>query len=353
MTGLTDSERAVLNDSSLIEEREKWFGILSDLYAGKEDPWLDKYVFRLAGTVPRPADEQMQYTDPERWVIECLKLVAAQQYDHPNRFSPCCVEYPIYGVHFIDRMFGANVYKYAEQWNADFLTTPIGSLKMPDLDTDETWNMAKRAAKAFLDADVKLPLFGLPTLSSALNIIINLYGADALMAMVDEDEKDAVRHDLAVINELIMTLHKWYLDNIPLEQLQPVISWGRTQPHGFGQLCGCSTQLLSGELYAELIAPLDDALLGVYPNGGMIHLCGSHLQHVETFRSMPHLRALQLNDAAAGDLEGYYNGLRDDQILYLNPYSGMTEQKAIEITGGNRLVVVDWGNATERNTHSH
>ena len=45
--------------------------------------------------------------------------------------------------------------------------------------------------------------------------------------------------------------------------------------------------------------PLDDALLGDYPDSGMIHLCGSHGQHIQSFRDMRHLHAVQLNDRAA------------------------------------------------------
>ncbi|MBQ7010437.1 MAG: hypothetical protein IJN63_01925, partial [Clostridia bacterium] len=139
---------------------------------------------------------------------------------------------------------------------------------------------------------------------------------------------------------LIRTLHRWYIDNIPKEQLQPVISWARTQPPGYGQLCGCTTQLLGGDLYREFIADLDDAILGEYENGGMIHLCGSHAQHMETFRNMKNLRSLQLNDRAAEDLALYLDGLRDDQILYVNPCEGMPVEKILDISKGERIVLV-------------
>ena len=91
-------------------------------------------------------------------------------------------------------------------------------------------------------------------------------------------------------------------------------------------------------MYDRLIAPLDDALLGDYPNGGMIHLCGSHTQHIPAFRAMKNLRALQLNDRASHDLKQYLEGLRDDQIIYLAPCKGMTIDQAIEISKGNRIV---------------
>jgi len=154
-------------------------------------------------------------------------------------------------------------------------------------------------------------------------------------------EPEKASHDLSVINRLLCDMHAWYRRNIPAPQLQPVISWMRTQPPGYGQLCGCTTQLVSPDIYREMIWPLDDALLAVYPHGGMIHLCGSHTHLIPEFRNMPHLHAVQLNDRAARDLELYFNGLRNDQILYLNPCKEMTVEEGVRITGGKRLVIAD------------
>jgi hypothetical protein len=92
-------------------------------------------------------------------------------------------------------------------------------------------------------------------------------------------------------------------------------------------------------MYREFCAPLDDAIFQVYPNGGLIHLCGSHRQHIAAWREMASLRAVQLNDRAAEDLEYFYEGLRDDQIIYVNPCPEMTVKRTLEITGGDRTVI--------------
>jgi len=339
MKTLSAYAHAILNDPERIAARELWFSRLTHLFAGKSDPFLDRYVLTLCGICACPDENGVSpYTDPEDWVISCLEFLAKQAENTPDYFCPLCMEYRTYETHFIDRILGGHVYMHSDQWHTDYLKTPIGSLEKPDLEKDESWNFSKRAAKAFLDADVKLPLFGLQILSSPLNILVNLYGEEALIAMFEDE--DAVRHDLGIINDVIRTLHRWYIENIPAEQLQPVISWLRTQPRGFGQLCGCTTQLLGTDLYREFIAPLDDALLGEYQNGGMIHLCGAHAQHIETFASMPHLRAIQINDRACADLELYLDGLRKDQIIYLNPCKEMSAEEAIRLSGGERLVIV-------------
>ena len=55
---------------------------------------------------------------------------------------------------------------------------------------------------------------------------------------------------------------------------------------------------------------------------------------------MNSLRAVQVNDTAADDLEIYFKELRDDQIIYLNPTATMTADRAIQITEGQRIVIV-------------
>jgi hypothetical protein len=71
----------------------------------------------------------------------------------------------------------------------------------------------------------------------------------------------------------------------------------------------------------------------------MMHLCGAHTHLISAFRSMPHLRAIQVNDKAAWNLREYFTELREDQIIYLNQCPGMPLEEALQITGGRRLVL--------------
>jgi len=342
MAVLSPAAHAALNAPARIAERDMWFSRLQNLFEGKSDPYNDSHVFTLNGVFGR-APETLAYKDPEAYIAAMLEDLAGRDSGGAQGFVPYTVSWPIYGVHFVDRIFGADVFYKDGQWNTNYLTTPVGSLQMPDLETDETWQLTKRAARAFAEADVKLPLFGMPTLASSLNIMINLYGQTALIEMLDDE--DAALHDLTVINDLIRTMHRWFRENMPKTQLQPVVPRARTQPPGFGQICGCTTQLISGELYREMIAPLDDAVLGEWQCGGMIHLCGGHTQHIPAFREMKNLRAVQLNDRAAGDLAHYLEGLREDQIIYLCPCAEMPAEEAIRLSGGRRIVLPHTKNA--------
>ena len=92
----------------------------------------------------------------------------------------------------------------------------------------EAWGLAKRIAQAFLNRNVTVPMIATQVIASALNIAVNLYGEEILVAMVKEPE--AAHHDLQIINEVLMEMHRWYRENIPMNQLQPVAIGGRAHP---------------------------------------------------------------------------------------------------------------------------
>ncbi len=333
---LSEKAREILNRPDLIQKRDLWFDRMEKVFRGEYTDWNGQYMLGVDGVVAGiPYDPAI----PAKKRVEAALEAAAQKcaaLENEVYFRPVCVEYPPFGVHYIDKLLGAEVSFYAGQWYNKYLTTPIGSLKMPKLDEEPLWQDSKQVAEAFVEAGVALPLFGLPTIASTLNIAVNLYGENILVAMLEEPE--AAQADLNTINAVLCHIHDWYRRTVPQQLLQPVISWARTQPPGHGQICGCSTHLLSPSLYEEMVAPLDNALLAVYPRGGMIHLCGAHRQHIRVFRDMPALRSVQLNDDAARDLQYYHDGLREDQIIYLNPCEGMSMENAMRITGGRRLI---------------
>jgi hypothetical protein len=335
--------KTILNDPALIRARDQRMDELTAFYRDPNRPHTLSNIPIVCGrSIWWPCilcDEHPEDFPPEAWVKSSLEALAEQASVHlqDRVFCPLSIESSQYGVHYIDRLFGAEIFIREGQIYNRYLKTPIGSLTYPDLEHHPLWIHSKRVLQGFLEADAKLVYFGLPTIASALNIAINLYGQEILCAMLEEPE--AAKHDLAVITELLCDIHRYYRDHLPPEQLQPVVSCFRTQPIGCGQVCGCSTQLISKELYDEFIAPCDEAVLGVYPNPGMIHLCGSHSQHIETFRGMKHLHAVQLNDRAADDLQLYFDGLREDQVIYFTPTPNVSLQDAMRITEGRRLIL--------------
>jgi len=334
---LSGAARRVLNDSALISVRDGWFGRLRRLFDGKDE---SETVFAVNGITGHSGDPSLLYSEPERWVVECLENLAehAEQAENPDIFTPLCIQNGIFGVHYVDSIFGCNVFFEYGQWYSGYLACEVGELPTPDINKSEAWQLTRRVTEAFVGANVKLPVYGLPTIASVLNIAVNMYGERILTAMICEP--GAAAHDLKIINDTLIELHRRMIAMLPADQLQPVIPDGRIQPPGFGQICGCTTQLISPACYGEMIAALDSELLGVYPNGGMMHLCGAHEHHISVFRDMKNLRSVQLNDRASEGLAEYHSGLRPDQIIYLYPCDGMPAEKAVDITRGECLALV-------------
>lgn len=329
---------ACLNAPDLLAVREQHLARLEALFAGErlERACVISGIGGWAACAPE--------TDPVGWVGEALAHLAAQaeRSQDPGVFRPLFLEHWFYGVHFVDAVLGAVVTPTEQEgaggWWTTRLTTPVGTLQPPDLTRNLPWQQALALAAAMRDSGVTVPLFAAQVLSSPLNIAVNLYGEEFLLALALEP--DAARHDLRVITDTLLILTRRLREMLPPAQYQPIWVGGRCQPRGFGQLCGCSTQLLSTEQYRAFIAPLDAEVLSCAPRGGMIHLCGAHTQHLATWRAMPSVRAFQLNDRAADDFAQYFHELRDDQILYLCPTPLMTVERALVISGGRRLVLV-------------
>ena len=329
--------RAILCDPALLQARNRGFARMSALFAGQK---LDR-PFVLYGVNGKGTADL--YVEPEAWLNQALDALAVDTASLDDRtvFRPLFINPWPYGVHFIDRLFGATVYELdgeQDNWQVQMLQSPVGELQPPDMEKSPTWELARRIARAFLEAEVTVPLFAPPVLSSPLNIALNLYGQGFLLAMMVDP--DAAHHDLRVITDVIVSLHRWFQGAIPFGQLQMIATGGRCQPPGYGQICGCSTHLISSALYRDFVAPLDDEVLSLYPNGGMIHLCGSHSQQIPIWREMASLRSVQINDRAAEDLAVYFNQLRVDQVMYVNPCDGMPIERIMQITGGQRVVIV-------------
>ena len=250
------SSLPALNDPSLLDSRAGHFRRLNQLFA--EGHCADG-PFLLDGFCGYGKADA--YLEPELWVQQALEDLAGKisAMADARVFRPAVIEFGPWGVHFVDRIFGAQVHHPEGGWWGDYLDTPIGELRVPDLDHNDTWQLARRLANAFIAAETSVPLFGLPTIANALNIAVNLYGERLFLELYEHP--NAAARDLRIINDLLCQIHRWYLAHIPFQQLQPVVAGWRTQPPGFGQICGCSSHLLSPELYEEFVAPLDDQLL--------------------------------------------------------------------------------------------
>jgi hypothetical protein len=340
---MKDGTCEILNDPNLVAIRDRGLARLEAQFAGRlGEP------FYLHGVSPMLTRVDV---DPIRWLDDTLdylagcgrKILAHGEAD--TVFRPLGLIYNPREVHFVDQLFGADVVNIGTDeepnWQVNYVSHAVGELAPVDLADQPDWQLTMEVARAFVDRNVKAVHFSMPTIASALNIAMSLYGQEFLVAMLADT--NAALRDLRTINDTLVELHRWFIDNIPADQLQPICPDCRYQPPGYGQLCGCSAQLISAEMYAEHIAPLDDELLSLYPHGGMIHICGSHQHHIPTWRKMTSVRAIQFNYPATQYFQDYYDGLRDDQMLYLDRPDDLPLEVMLAGThGGHRCVFVSY-----------
>jgi hypothetical protein len=336
---MNEQSKQILSDPKLVAIRQGWEQRLRELFDGHIfDPPL--YLWGRIWT-----GKTDMYEDPAKRVSEALEEIEEKIGKHRDKitdetiFRPAMVGSALHGVHFTDKIFGADVYELdgrKDNWQVNYLTSAVGTLERPDLETNATWAAAKGFARAFVESGATFPVLQLPTIGSVLNTALNLYGQELLVAMMVDPS--AVHRDLGIINDVTLDIHDWYRENVPFDSLHQVAAVGRYQPPGSGQLCGCSTQLISAEQYIEFVADHDDALLSRYPNGGMIHLCGGHTQHMDTWRKMESLTSLQLNDRASEDLEIYLEKL-PEKVYYVLPCEGMPLARIHELAKHHKIVV--------------
>ncbi|MBM3237768.1 hypothetical protein FJZ31_15880 [Candidatus Poribacteria bacterium] len=192
--------RKILSGLELIEVRETHFTRLKALYAGEK---LEN-EFILQGIHQYTEDDGPNW---EKWLDEALDTLAerAEEANNLNIFRPLVINYNPHGVHFIDYLFGADVFQLeGGGWQVHYLTTPIGALEPPDIEDNDSWQAVTSVTQAFLERNVPAVLFALPTIARVLNRAVNLYGQKLLEAMLLKPE--AARHDLRIINDLLCDL---------------------------------------------------------------------------------------------------------------------------------------------------
>jgi hypothetical protein len=275
----------------------------------------------------------------EPWLKASVDAIEAglEAAAHPVTFRPLMIEFWPLGVHFVDALFGARVYETGDNFWSDPLPGGLADLSPIDVAAHPlvTWAM-EVIARLMGDLPPQVQL-ATPVFASPLNIAVNILGERCLTDLSAPGPGEL--RGMAAITDAIASLHLLARERFPGERLRFYASSGRYAPDGFGHICGCTTQLVGPETYARYVAPLDAQVLAVYPEGGTIHLCGHHTQHIPCWRAMEDLRGVQLNDAAADDFEAYFRGLRDDQIIYIGPTAAMPIDRILSISGGRRIIL--------------
>jgi hypothetical protein len=326
-----------LNDPKFIAMDRKHNQRMEALYAGEDDS-PDLYVLYGTSAGLDLADESLPLE--EKLDTAMTELAdAAERLTDEKTYRPLILNADMFGVHYIDNIFARACFGIETKWGHRANEFEVGSLKPFDLDSDPYWQAAQEATLKFLEYDTPLVRMTPICLANSLNTGMNLYGQSLLMAMYDNPE--GVKNDFQLINDVIVTMNAWYRDNVPPDRLSTIAGGVRLMPSGFGHLDGCSTQMLSPDLYDEFVRDLDDAITSVWPRGAMQHLCGSHTQHLPTWSKLESFKAFQLCDGPNAELDVYYTESRDDQIIYVGPTWRISMERIMDITGGWRVILAD------------
>ena len=101
---ISNKAREILNRPDLIAKRDLWFERMQNVFDSAQSPWNDQYALGVNGICG--VGKHDPYTEPELWVEDCLENIAERYevLENETYFRPLCVEYGIYGVHYIDKM---------------------------------------------------------------------------------------------------------------------------------------------------------------------------------------------------------------------------------------------------------
>lgn len=314
---------------------------LEDLYAGKPVSGLVALNGRMYGHSHGlwGTNDPDPLTQPSAWIDDVLSdMVAnASETTDMKTFKPLLAEFDVFGTHYIDALFGAKVYFHEGQVWSEPLGCDMADITMLELSKNEVFVRSVALARKVVEVSQGRFFISNPVLSCPINIGINIFGDKLLWGLVERP--DAAKHALRIINDVILECMKTFNEIIPFKQHRTGCGNSRYAPDGFGLIDGCATQLVSAKHYSDFFAPLDAELLGAYVNGGMIHLCGAHAQHIPAWRKMKKLRSVQINDRAADDFLLYAKGLRHDQAIYVGPTANTPMSKILEVARTRPVVI--------------
>lgn len=321
----------------LLEVQREHEAALEQLCRGEQPPYVPTFanqVHALPHTGPY---------DAEAWLAEKLNALRenAETLNDPVTYRPFALSLGRFDLHFASAVMGCPVHQGE---TGPVWWTPLPKLGQhmqdfcaPDLDENPLFQEMVGVLRFVAQAtEGRIPI-ELPYVSEPLVAAVDMFGEQFLEAVAAEPE--LAEHVLDQITTTILDMRRRFFQAAPDAPLLAHGFTSRMMPRGCTLLYGCTTHLVSGETYRKHIEERDRQLFRCHADGGCVHLCGQHTQHLDTWRAMPEVKSLQLNNRACDDLETYWRDLRDDQFVILVPSERVSLNDALRITGGRRLVV--------------
>jgi len=281
--------------------------------------------------------------EAEEWLEDKLRHFSenAATYRDEMNWRPFALSLARYDLHFASAVMGSPVFRKEE---GPVWWTPLSQLgvtmedfRAPALDENPLFQEMLRLLKFTVEAtEARIPI-EIPYVSEPLVAAVDLFREDFLAALVVEPE--LAERLLDEISYTILEMRRQFVAAAPGAPLRAHGFTSRIMPRTYTLLYECTTQLVSSEMYRRHVLHRDQELFECHAAGGGIHLCGHHTQHIPAWQAALQVKVIQLNDAAADDLETYWRSLRPDQFIIFMPTAHTTVEDALRITGGRQLVV--------------
>ncbi|MBT3272721.1 MAG: hypothetical protein HN368_06180, partial [Spirochaetales bacterium] len=178
-----------------------------------------------------------------------------------------------------------------------------------------------------------------------LTLAVQIIGYDKLFYWMQEyPEKIHKLMDLLSDTVIAWVKHQKKILGQPMNQCFG--NQGAYVPDGVGVwFSDDDAVIISGELYREFVVPYNEKILKAF-DGGIIHFCGNGNQHIESFKSMEHLRGI--NNFALGDWKSLLElkaGLENKAVIIAcdfthKDYDGYYKKLFVENNMSKRGLVV-------------
>lgn len=279
--------------------------------------------------------------DRQQWLDNQLRAVeinVAEALDSASLFYPIIEMFSLYGTHYMDVLFGADVTWREEQFWSGTVDYPVADIVPPDLAGSDLIEQTLDLARWIKERTGGRFLISMPDVGCPLNIAINLFGERFLMELALAPAN--ARRALDIIATATRRVYESLIEVVGQETVRAHNAYYVYTPHDYAGLSICATQLISAEHFRESVADADDAAVPDTYRGMIQHICGHSTQHIEELARRGRVKGVQLNDAGADDFEAYFRGLRADQVIYVAPTERMPIEAVLSISGGERTVIL-------------
>ena len=283
----------------------------------------------------------LEEKDKEGWLDNQLRAVKAnveEALDAGSLFYPIIEMSSLYGTHYMDVLFGADVKWHEKQFWSESVDTPVADIAPPDFEGSELIGQTLELARWIKERTGGSFLIAMPDVGCPLNIAINLLGEQFLMELAIAPE--SAKRALDIIGEATRRVYELLIEAVGQETLRCHNAFYVYTPYDYAGLSICATQLISAEHFSACVADADDASVPPVYKGMIQHICGSSTQHIDELAGRQRVKGVQLNDAGADDFEAYFQGLRTDQVVYVCPTERMSLEKVKSISRGERTIIL-------------